>query len=329
MKNHLTYGQQREKVAALDTSCTFDFDVFDTGLFRIEAYKGSDLISVSNTIEFTSQVILAKEKEGRQNYWAEIPLADGIVDDYESLLELHLNGFNSSDMEKMLKMETAGNTLELTITGLESDSSYDGYIKFGDCSSALDIDTLSFAGTYIYECNTIPTDQADDYVARFAVRVIRSSDVNPDSPYHYYFYVSEEDPNCADGDEKFILCPLKDTTYSAYTLSQAAYNWNNSKWNKTGIAVDSWSISSEKHSNDIYNTDVSSLSGLVITTTSFSLIEDSISGNCRLVFYNKITGGMLGTSMNSALRTNYLEKDNSNSDAKYTFSLDQFTPEAN
>ena len=318
-----TLGRERYEKAGAEDTYVFSFSEFDTGIFQVKAYDGDDIVAVSNYIEYTTPIHLKNTEEGRQHFWAEIDIAPGF-DDPASLFDITLDGFNSEDMKTKVELKPKGNKVELTISGLASNSSYTGYIRSGNKSSAhLAINTKDFTGTYIFiDEDVADRKEFDKYMYKFAVEVKLASDVNPNSDCMYYFYVSKEDPNCAEGDEKLILCPLVDDTYKDYNLSEKAYDWNNNKFNTTGISVKSFDISKWTNENDFYKTDVSSLNGLVITTTRFVLEEDKESRELQLEFFNMITGGMLGTSMNSALRQNHTAMNSPDEEAPFTFILE-------
>ena len=287
------------------TSYTFKaagFSEFDTGIFQVIA-SSSDGDAVSNSLDYTTPIKLSSSKEGRQHYWASIPVSSGINAD--EVFSIGITGYPNADIE----ISSSG---DITISGLPSNTPITGYIRGGDQSYLLDFTTDDFVGTYIF----YDADAFNKNMDKFAVYVGLAPE---ESDCMYYFYASTENdkPYKPSSDTSLRLCPLIDPEidtlpsgngyipYEGTTSYQMAYQWNNEKWNSMAsiMSPSEWKITDFSVDNaiDSYTATVESvaLGTTNKTKTDFRFIESSDSHNPEvfLVFYNQIVeGSIIGNS---------------------------------
>lgn len=346
-------GNNETVVLSGNNSGTIETEAFNYGVFKASAIDSEgNTIAVSNPIKAVFQIKNIETTPRQQSIVLSFPIAEGINLE-DTVVRTNINGAKATITQE-------DNTAYITITGLTSRQSYEGYASFkilGETITIpLDFKTTSFAGTYEWKPSNPKT--GNQYASNFTVIVEDNN--NERSDYKYYIYVDQKLDKIPEG--RYRIMPLIDfkvdsdiptsqqtlIAYPTYILDSSsdnaiinelsyikAYVWNNYKWNyalsnkffsKMATPTD-WRISSatQEKSSDIFKTEVLSVtsSGNAYTTTSFEFIEKD--GSATVVFFNKITRGDNGPNdIVVTFGNNFLRKNPdapTSGDAPYTFTL--------
>ena len=291
------------------------FPAFDLGSFKAKAMS-SDTTVISKTIQYASPLVNVTEDPGRQHYAFTFDVADGVE---SSDAAIKIDGATAD-------FTVSGNKGTIKLSGLESLTDYDTTVTISGIDIPLSFTTESFAGYYEYINPTY--DKKDNYSQdKFKVKVVENTSAS--SKYYKYYVFTNE------GNTENRIMPLIDKIensdikgkipYNGDEAYQAAYRWNNLKWNgMTIFTPEEWEVTSfETPTGDKFETTVTSyvFSSPTTTKTSFTFSEDDKYG-VSLIFYNKITSSDL---YNGFLKKNKIASDPSQGfegdDAPYTFRL--------